>query len=81
VNQLQEVTVILCLTIGLVIIINVGIIAVFRRNPGARAKSYKTIGKALKIARDPWEDENKQLDELSNLIESIQEKPEQNESN
>ena len=79
-NQLQEVTVLLCLIIGIVIIINVGIIFLFRRDPGARVKPYKTIGKALKIARNPWEDENKKLNELSNIIESIQEKSEQNNS-
>lgn len=76
-NQFQEVTVVLCLTIGIVIIINVGIIILFRSDPGARVKPYKIIGKALKIARNPWEDESKKLDELSNIIESIQEKSEQ----
>lgn len=79
-NQLQEVALILCLTIGIVIIINVSIIVLFRRDPGARVKPYKTIGKALKIAKSPWEDEDKQLNELTNIIESIQEKSEQNQN-
>ena len=80
-NQIQEITVILCLTIGIVIVLNIGIIVVFRRNPSARVKPYKTIGKALRIARDPWEEEDKQLNELSNIIESIQANSDENESN
>ncbi len=79
-NQSQEVAIILCLTIGIVIIINVGILILFRRDPGARVRPYKALGKALKTARAPWENEDKQLKELSNIIESIKSESEQNEN-
>jgi hypothetical protein len=80
-NQTNNVIVILCLTIGIVIIINIGIIAAFRRGSDSRVKPFKTFGQALNLARNPWKKENEQLNELSHILDSIQDNSEKSESN
>jgi hypothetical protein len=77
----KDILLVLGLTIGAVILINVGIILVFRKGGKRRDLPYKTLGKAINITRNPWRKETEQLDELSNLLDSIKEEKNKGEYN
>jgi len=76
-NQTSDALVIIGLTIGIVILINVGIIIGFRRGSRFQDKPYRTFGQALNIVRNPWKKENEKIEELSTLLDSIEEEPKQ----
>jgi hypothetical protein len=75
----DDVLLVLCLTIGAVVLINVGIIVAFRRGGSKKASPYKTFGKAINVARNPWKKENEQMNELSSILDSIEENSDQGE--
>ena len=75
----KDILLILGLTIGVVILINVGIILAFRKGGKRRDMPYKALGKAINIVKDPWKKENEQIDELSDLLDSIEEKSDQDD--
>jgi hypothetical protein len=77
--SVDDVLLVLCLTIGAVVLINIGIIVVFRRGGSNKASPYKTFGQAINVARNPWKKENDQMNELSNILDSIQENSDQSE--
>jgi hypothetical protein len=76
---IEDVLLVLCLTIGAIILINAGIIVVFRRGGNKKASPYKTFGQAINVARNPWKEEDEQMNELSNILDSIQENSDQGE--
>jgi hypothetical protein len=69
------------LAIGIVILINVGIILAFIKGDKNRDAPYKALGKAIDIARNPWKEENEQLKELSNILDSIKKEAGEGENN
>ena len=75
----KDALIIIGLTLGVVILINVGIIVAYRRGDSKRDMPYKSFGQALNIFKNPWKKENEQIDELSNLLDSIEEKSEHTE--
>ena len=67
------------LAIGIVILVNFGAILAFLRGSKNRDAPYKALGKAINIVKDPWKKENEQIDELSDLLDSIEEKSDQDD--
>ena len=62
-------------------LINVGIILAFRKGGKRRDMPYKALGKAINIAKNPWKEENEQIKELSNALDSIKKEGDEDENN
>lgn len=69
------------LAIGIVILVNVGVILAFLKGGKDRESPYKALGKAINMVRNPWKKENEQLEELSNILDSIKEETDEGENN
>jgi len=63
---------VICITIIVVIIINAAIYSTYRRKDGA--SSIDLFRKAASQARNPWENEDADLKELSKKIEEIKQR-------
>jgi len=69
----QDILIVVGLTLVIVLLINAAILVVFRRGSGTRFDRYKVFGKILIDVRNPWREEVKQLEELSNILNTINE--------
>ena len=69
----QDILIVVGLTLVIVLLINAAILVVFRRDSGTRFDRYKVFGKILLDVRNPWREEVKQLEELSNILNTINE--------
>ena len=69
------------LAIGIVILVNFGAILAFLRGSKNRDAPYKALGKAINIAKNPWKEENEQIKELSNALDSIKKEGDEDENN
>ena len=61
---------VICLTVGVVILINVMIYLSLRR--GNEVTTVDLFRKAAKRARNPWQDEDDALRELSDIVAGLQ---------
>ncbi len=77
--ETQEILIVVGLTLVIVLLINAAILVVFRRGSGTRFDRYKVFGKILLDVRKPWREEVKQLEELSNILNTINEEVEADE--
>jgi predicted membrane chloride channel (bestrophin family) len=75
----QDILIVVGLTLFIVLLINAAILIKFRRGSGTRFDRYKVFGKIIIDARKPWREEDKQLEELSNIIKTINEEDEEDE--
>ena len=75
----QDILIVVGLTLVIVLLINAAILIVFRRGSGTRFDRYKVYGKILIDVRNPWREEVKQLEELSNILNTINEEVEADE--
>ena len=75
----QDILIVVGLTIIIVLLINAAILKVFRRGSSTRYDRYKKFGKILTDVRNPWREEDKQLEELSNILKTINEEVEADE--
>jgi len=75
----QDILIVVGLTLVIVLLINAAILVVFRRGSGTRFDRYKVFGKILIDVRNPWREEVKQLEELSNILNTINEEVEADE--
>lgn len=78
-NQMSESLIIIGLIIGVVILLNVGIFIRFRKGSRTRDMPYKAFGQAIDIFKNPWKKEDQQIEELSTLLDSIEENTEKSE--
>jgi len=69
----QDILIVVGLTLVIVLLINAAILVVFRRGSGTRFDRYKVFGKILIDVRNPLREEFKQLEELSNILNTINE--------
>jgi len=67
--DVSKATLVICITVFVVIVINAAIYSAFRRKDGTGA--IDLFRKAASQARNPWENEDTQLQELSKKIEEI----------
>ncbi len=75
----QDILIVVGLTLVIVLLINAAILRVFRRGTNTRFDRYKVFGKILLDVRKPWREEVKQLEELSNILNTINEEVETDE--
>jgi len=75
----QDILIVVGLTLFIVVLINAAILRAFRRGTGTRFDRYKVYGKIFKDVRNPWREEDKQLEELSNILNTINEEVEADE--
>ncbi len=75
----QDILIVVGLTLFIILLINAAILIKFRRGSGARFNRYKVYGKILTDVRNPWREEDKQLEELSNILKTISEEVEADE--
>jgi hypothetical protein len=69
---------IICLTVGAVVLFNVMIYLSLRR--GNEVTTIDLLRKASRRARNPWQDEDDALQELSELVAGLRTNQEQSES-
>jgi hypothetical protein len=69
---------IICLTVGAVVLFNVMIYLSLRR--GNEVTTIDLLRKASRRARNPWQDEDDALQELSELVAGLRTNREQSES-
>lgn len=69
---------IICLTVGAVVLFNVMIYLSLRR--GNEVTTIDLLRKASRRARNPWQDEDEALQELSDLVAGLRTNREQSES-
>lgn len=77
----NDILLVVGLAIGIVILINMGAILAFLKGDKNRDAPYRALGKAINIVKNPWKDENEQLKELSNLLDSIKKEGDEDENN
>ena len=75
----QDILIVVGLTLFIIILINAAILITFRRGSGTRFNRYKVYGKILTDVRKSWREEDKQLEELSNILKTINEEVEEDE--
>lgn len=73
--ELDRASLVICLTVGVVILINVMIYLSLRR--GNEVTTVDLFRKAAKRARNPWQDEDDALRELSDIVAGLQSNNEQ----
>ena len=73
--DLDRASLVICLTVGVVILINVMIYLSLRR--GNEVTTVDLFRKAAKRARNPWQDEDDALRELSDIVVGLQSNNEQ----
>lgn len=73
--DLDRASLVICLTVGVVILINVMIYLSLRR--GNEVTTVDLFRKAAKRARNPWQDEDDALRELSDIVAGLQSNNEQ----
>lgn len=66
-----DILLVLCVTVGIAILINVGIISIFRKGDKKRETPFKVFRQVLNNVRNPWEKENEQIEELSSILDSL----------
>jgi hypothetical protein len=69
---------VICLTVGVIILINVMIYLSLRR--GNEVTTVDLFRKAAKRARNPWQDEDDALRELSDIVAGLKKNNEQTDS-
>jgi hypothetical protein len=79
--SVNDILLVIGLAMGIVILINLGAILAFLKGDKNGDAPYKALGKAINIAKNPWEEENEQLKELSNILDSIKEEKDEDENN
>lgn len=67
----NDILLVLCVTVGIAILINVGIISIFRKGDKNRETPIKAFRQVIKNVRNPWQKENDQIEELSNILDSL----------
>ena len=75
----KDILIVVGLILVIVFLINAAILRAFRRGSGTRFNRYKVYGKILTDVRNPWREEDKQLEELSNILKTINEEVEADE--
>ena len=76
--DMDRASLVICLTVGVVILINVMIYLSLRR--GNEVTTVDLFRKAAKRARNPWQDEDDALRELSDIVAGLQKNNEQTDS-
>jgi hypothetical protein len=66
---------VICLTVGVVVLINIMIYLSLRR--GNEVTTVDLMRKAARRARNPWQDEDEALQELSEIVAGL--RPDENE--
>lgn len=73
--DLGKAALVISITLLVVILVNVGIYySVMRKNksgPNSTVGQIELLRRATKRARDPWEEENNRLAELSRLVDGL----------
>lgn len=69
--DLDRALIVICITIFVVIALNVGIYLSMRR--GDEVTTISMLRNAARRARDPWKDEDEALKELSHLVSGFKE--------
>lgn len=67
-----KILLVVCLTLGAVAVLNVGLIAVLRR--GNEATQIDLLKRAVGRSRQPWQKEDDALDELAKRVEELKKK-------
>jgi hypothetical protein len=69
--DMQKALLVICITLGLVLVLNIGIILRFGKNQGARTDHYKSLSRLFSVSKDFRKQEEDQLIELSDLVSKI----------
>lgn len=77
----ERASLVICLTVVAVIFINVGIFSLFRRGPGNSAGQVEMLRRAAHRARQPWQEEDDNLKELSRQVAALKQPPEEDSKN
>jgi hypothetical protein len=72
--DLDRAALVICLTVGAIILINIMIYLSLRRGQGVM--TVDLMRKATRRARNPWQDEDEALQELSEIVASLKSRPE-----
>lgn len=66
---------ILCIAFGLVVLINGGLVVSLLRN--RKSHPYQGVLNVFKTARNPWQHEERNLEELRTRVADLQKEPEE----
>lgn len=72
----ERATLVICLTVTIVIFINLIIFSLLRRGPGSSLSQIELLRRAAKRARSPWQEEDDALSELSRRVAALKDDPE-----
>ncbi|MFZ6028355.1 MAG: hypothetical protein ACOYYS_11625 [Chloroflexota bacterium] len=73
----QQASLVICLTVAVVILLNVAIVSLLRRGPGSSIGQIEMLRRAAHRARHPWEEEDEHLKELSRQVAALKKQPEE----
>ncbi len=65
-------SVVIGITLGVIVILNIAIFLYFRTNPKFKTGHYKSLGKLLTDFRKPWHNEEENIKKLSSIVKSLQ---------
>jgi hypothetical protein len=77
--DLERAFLVICLTIAAVVVFNVILYLAFRR--GDEVTTINLLRNAAQRARNPWQDEDDALQELSELVSNLKSVPQKSERN
>ena len=76
--DLDRAFLVICLTVGVVVLVNIMIYLSLRR--GNEVTTVDLMRKAARRARNPWKDEDDALQELSDIVAGLRSDNEQSDS-
>jgi hypothetical protein len=71
----NRVTIVLCLTVAAIVLINLMIFSLLRRKPDNSVGQIEMLRRAAQRARQPWQEEDDNLAELSRKVAALKQPP------
>jgi hypothetical protein len=71
----NRVTIVLCLAVVAIVFVNLMIFSLLRRGPGNSVSQIEIMRRAAKRARQPWQEEDDNLAELSRQVAALKQPP------
>lgn len=68
---------VICLTVAVVAFINLAIFSLLRRGSGSSLNQVEMLRRAARRARQPWQEEDDNLKELSRQVAALKQPPEE----
>jgi hypothetical protein len=75
----ERASLVICLTVVMVIFINLAIFSLLRRGPGSNINQVEMLRRAARRARQPWQEEDDNLKELSRQVAALKHPHEEEE--